>query len=203
MLTQNNTITYTGAVPDGSPHRRAYLEGLGEDIWAPLRKYWATPSFSLTTPEAQALLPSLSAAQLKYTNGMPGELQSRIAPETYAVDTAQLTREGAAEAQLSLFYDYRTNPQLYPQWQEYLCTSGVLVPALWGKNDVIFVKTGAEEFGRDVKDLVLILLNRGTLRWKIMLSTTPSRSTIFLSARILRDVSKGSVGCMIITSPVE
>jgi hypothetical protein len=37
----------------------AFQEGLGDDFWAPLQKYWATPSFLSTTPEAQALLPFL------------------------------------------------------------------------------------------------------------------------------------------------
>jgi hypothetical protein len=34
------------------------------------------------------------------------------------LDAALLTREGAIEVQLSPSSDYRTNPQLYPRWQE-------------------------------------------------------------------------------------
>jgi hypothetical protein len=78
---------------------------------APLETYWAAPAFSTTTPEAQALLPFLQLGPIKwqYTNSVPDMLQSRIAPETYTLDAALLTHEGAAEVQLSLFYDYRTN----------------------------------------------------------------------------------------------
>jgi hypothetical protein len=46
-------------------------------------------------------------------NSEPEELQLRILQETYTLDAALLTR-GGHEGQLSLFYGYRTNPQLYP-----------------------------------------------------------------------------------------
>src|SRR5713226_1740854 len=84
-----------------------YRDGLGKDFWAPLEAYWAAPTFSTTTPEAHALLPFLQLGPTKwqYTNGVPDKLQSGIAPETYTLDAALLTREGAAEVQLSLFYD--------------------------------------------------------------------------------------------------
>ena len=141
----------------------AYTEGLGKDFWAPLETYWAAPTFSSTSPEAQALLPFLQLGPTKwqYTHGVPEALLSRIAPEAYTLDAALLAREGSAEAQLSLFYDYRTNPKLYPQWQEYLRTSGVPVLAIWGANDPIFVKAGAQAFARDVKDFVLDFVDSG------------------------------------------
>jgi pimeloyl-ACP methyl ester carboxylesterase len=166
----------------------AYLEGLGEDFWAPLQKYWATPAFSSTAPEAQALLPFLQLGPTKwqYTNGVPEDLQSRIAPETYTLDAALLTREGAVEVQLSLFYDYGKNPQLYPRWQEYLRTSGVPVLALWGKNDVIFVKAGAEAFARDVKDLVLDFVDSGHFALETHVEYYAEQIDKFLSARILK-----------------
>jgi len=166
----------------------AYLEGLGKDFWAPLETYWATPTFSSTSPEAQALLPFLQLGPTKwqYTNGVPEALLSRVAPETYTLDAALLAREGSAEAQLSLFYDYRTNPKLYPQWQEYLRTSGVPVLALWGENDVIFVKAGAEAFARDVKDFVLDFVDSGHFALETHVEYYAEQIDKFLSARILK-----------------
>ena len=166
----------------------AYEEGLGAEFWAPLRKYWALPSFSSTAPEAQALLPFLQLGPTKwqYTNGVAEGLQSRIAPETYTLDAALLTREGAAEAQLSLFYDYGTNLPLYPRWQEYLRTSGVPVLALWGANDVIFVKAGAEAFARDVKDLVLKFVDSGHFALETHVEYYAEEIDKFLSARVLK-----------------
>jgi hypothetical protein len=40
-----------------SQNGNAYLEGLGTDFFAPLEVYWAGPTFSTTSPAAQALLP--------------------------------------------------------------------------------------------------------------------------------------------------
>jgi pimeloyl-ACP methyl ester carboxylesterase len=117
---------------------------------------------------------------------VPDELRSRIAPETYTLDAALLTREGAAEAQPSLFYDYGTNPQLYPRWQEYLRTSDVPVLALWGKNDVIFVKAGAEAFARDVKDLVLDFVDSGHFALETHVEYYAEQIDKFLSARALK-----------------
>ena len=168
----------------------AYEEGLGKEFWEPLRKYWALPSFSATAPEAQALLPFLQLGPTKwqYTNGVPDELQSRIAPETYTLDAALLTREGAAEAQLSLFYDYGTNLKLYPQWHEYLRKSGVPVLAIWGQNDVIFIKAGAEAFARDVKDkdLVLEFVDSGHFALETHVEYFAEQIDKFLSARIFK-----------------
>jgi pimeloyl-ACP methyl ester carboxylesterase len=115
---------------------------------------------------------------------VPDGLQSRIAPETYTLDAALLTREGAAEAQLSLFYDYGTNPQLYPRWQEYLRTSGVPVLDLWGKNDIIFVKAGTDAFAFDVKDLVLDFVDSGHFALETHVEYYAEQIDKFLSARI-------------------
>jgi pimeloyl-ACP methyl ester carboxylesterase len=172
-----------------SQNGNAYAEGLGQDFWAPLHAYWAAPAFSSTSPEAQALLPFLQLPPTKwqYTHGVPDALQSRIAPESYTLDAALLlSRPGSAETQLALFYDYRTNLALYPRWQEYLRTSRVPVLALWGKNDPIFVKAGAEAFARDVKDFVLDWVDSGHFALETHVEYYAEQIDKFLSARILK-----------------
>jgi hypothetical protein len=62
---------------------------------------------------------------------------------------------GNDEVQLDLFWDYKNNVALYPKFQQYFRTSKVLVLAVWGRNDAIVVKEGAEAFKRDVEDLEL------------------------------------------------
>jgi len=49
--------------------------------------------------------------------------------------------------------------ELYPSFQAWLRDSQVKVLAVWGKNDPIFVKEGAEAFRRDVGE------ERLQLRW--------------------------------------
>ncbi|KAI0286556.1 hypothetical protein BC826DRAFT_1108769 [Russula brevipes] len=165
-----------------------FASQLGTDFFAPLEVYWAAPTFSTTSPAAQALLPFLQLGQTKrqYTHGVPDALQARVAPEAYTLDAALLAREGTADVHLALFYDYRTNPQRYPQWQQYLRTSGVPVLALWGANDAIFVKAGAEVFARDVKDFVLDFVDSGYFALETHVEYFAERIDKFLSARILK-----------------
>ncbi|KAI9450206.1 hypothetical protein F5148DRAFT_602391 [Russula earlei] len=131
-------------------NENAYAEGL----FARLESFWAAPEFSSTTPEAHECRPFLKLGPTKwhYTNGVPDTLLHRrpIYPRRGAA-CPRGPRGGAPVA------DYRTNPKLYPQWQKYLRSSSVPVPTLWGANDVIFVKVGAEAFARDVKDFVWTL----------------------------------------------
>lgn len=170
-----------------SQNGNAYVEGLGKDFWAPLEKYWAAPAFSASTPDAQALLPflQLGPTTWQYTHGVPPPLLARVAPEAYTLDAALLARAGQQETQLALFYDYGTNPGLYPRWQEYLRASGVPVLALWGANDPIFVRAGAEAFKRDVKDLVLDFVDSGHFALETHVEYFAEQIDKFLSARIL------------------
>jgi len=142
-----------------SQNGNAYDEGFGAEFWAPFRKYWASSeTFSTTSPEARAIVPyalTLDVTKWQYTNGVPQALLSRVDPAAYTLDTALMAREGQDEVQLSLFFDYRTNLALYPKFHEYLRTSGVPVLAMWGANDDIFVKAGAEAFRKDVRPELL------------------------------------------------
>jgi pimeloyl-ACP methyl ester carboxylesterase len=63
--------------------------------------------------------------------------------------------------ELDLFYDYRTNIPLYPQWQEAFRQYKPPMLAAWGKNDEIFVAPGAEAFKRDLPDTEIHLLDTG------------------------------------------
>jgi pimeloyl-ACP methyl ester carboxylesterase len=72
-----------------------------------------------------------------------------------------MDREGNAEIQLDLFYDYRTNIPLYPRWQEAFRQYKPPMLVAWGKNDEIFVAPGAESFKRDLPDAEIHLLDTG------------------------------------------
>jgi len=52
-------------------------------------------------------------------------------------------RPGNKDIQLQLFYDYGSNPPLYPKWQAYLREFQPSTLIVWGKNDYIFPKEGA------------------------------------------------------------
>jgi pimeloyl-ACP methyl ester carboxylesterase len=65
------------------------------------------------------------------------------------------------ELNLDLFYDYRTNVDLYPQFQKYLRDGGVPVLVVSGKNDIAFIQAGAEAYKKDAKDVEVHLLDAG------------------------------------------
>ncbi|KAI1073818.1 alpha/beta-hydrolase [Whalleya microplaca] len=140
-----------------SQNGNAYVEGFGEDFWAPIKKYWASGS----TTDRDALRSALTfdVTKMQYVKGSPHP--SLIQPESYHLDQALMERPGNKDIQLDLFYDYRTNVDLYPKFQEYFRSSDVPVLAVWGKNDAIFIPAGAKAFEQDVNHFELHFLDAG------------------------------------------
>ncbi|MFC6491767.1 alpha/beta fold hydrolase [Ancylobacter dichloromethanicus] len=134
----------------------AYEEGL-QDFWDPIKAYWAAN----TPANRKALLGLLTPATTKfqYTDGM-GDL-SRISPDNWVHDQALLDRPDNNEIQLDLFYDYRTNVPLYPQFQEFFRKRRPPTIIVWGKNDKIFPAEGAHPYLRDLPDAEFHLLDSG------------------------------------------
>ncbi|KAK0724726.1 Alpha/Beta hydrolase protein [Lasiosphaeris hirsuta] len=127
----------------------AYDVGLGPTFWPPIQKYWATGTQE--DRDALRFAVELPITQWQYQNQSPHP--NEIPPEAYYLDQALMDRPGNKEVQLDLFYDYRTNLDLYPRFHEYFRSSGVPVLAAWGKNDAIFIAPGAEAFAADVQKL--------------------------------------------------
>jgi pimeloyl-ACP methyl ester carboxylesterase len=136
----------------------AYFEGFGFPFWNPVHAYWKSNSEADRKVLRDNIF-SLAATQSFYTIGEKPD--SVIPPETYHLDHALLHREGVVELNLDLFYDYRTNVDLYPEFQKYLRDSGVPVLVVWGKNDVAFIQAGAEAYKKDAKDVEVHLLDAG------------------------------------------
>jgi len=62
------------------------------------------------------------------------------------VDNAFLARPGAKQVQLDLFYDYRTNVELYPKWQAFLRDKQPKTIIFWGQNDIFFTPEGGDAY---------------------------------------------------------
>jgi len=86
---------------------------------------------------------------------------SGISPDTWTLDIASLNRPGNRDVQLDHFLDYRTNPPLYPRWQEYFRKYQPPMLVVWGKNDAAFTTRGATAYARDLKDVEIHLLDTG------------------------------------------
>ncbi len=135
----------------------AYDEGIDNDFWKPIKKYWADRS----TENGDALrsLLTIDATKWQYTHGVRNV--EVINPDTWDHVQPLLDRPDNQEIQLALFHSYGSNPPLYPAWQEYLRTHQPPTLIVWGKNDAIFPDAGAYPYKRDLQDLEFHLFDTG------------------------------------------
>ncbi|PKA44938.1 alpha/beta hydrolase (plasmid) [Rhizobium sullae] len=134
----------------------AYDEGLRE-FWDAIKKYWADGTKE--SREALSGLVTLEITKFQYTDGVRD--LTRISPDNWVHDQALLDRSGNKDIQLDLFYDYRTNVPLYPQFQAFFRERKPPTLIVWGKNDKIFPHQGAHPYLRDLPDAELHLLDTG------------------------------------------
>jgi pimeloyl-ACP methyl ester carboxylesterase len=134
----------------------AYEEGLSEG-WDALRAYWVNPS-----PENRATLAGWlgeAGTKLQYTAGVPEEQLERLSPDNWTIDWTKLGRPGNAEAQIDLFGDYKTNVELYPEFQRFFRERQPPTLILWGRRDPFFTNAGAKAFLRDLPSAKLVFLD--------------------------------------------
>ncbi len=139
-----------------SQNGNAYEEGLSAG-WNPIQKYWKEPTSENRAALRDFLTPD--AVKWQYTHGVNDP--TRIAPESYTLDSALLARPGNDEIQLDLFLDYAGNVALYPKFQEYFRTRRPPLLAIWGKNDPFFLPPGAEAYKRDNPNAEVRFLDTG------------------------------------------
>lgn len=131
-------------------------EGLPES-WDPMRAYWADPSPA--TAESMRGFLTLEATKWQFTAGTKDP--SQISPDNFWHVQYLLDRPGNQDIQLRLFYDYRNNVALYPEWQALFREHQPPALVVWGKNDPLFPGYLAEGYRRDLEDLEFHLLDTG------------------------------------------
>lgn len=127
-----------------SQNGNAYEEGLSTG-WNPIQKYWKDPSQA--NRNALKDFVSKEATFFQYHEGASDP--SLIAPEAYLLDQHFLDRPGNIEIQLDLLKDYKTNVEMYPQFQAYFKTKKPMLLAVWGSRDPYFLPEGAKAYKRD------------------------------------------------------
>lgn len=135
----------------------AYDEGL-ETFWDPIKEYWKDRN----NKEAEDTLRTFhnpDGLKWQYTHGV-GDA-AVISPDNWEIDLRHLERPENGQIQLDLFYDYRTNPPRYPEWQQYFRDHNPEMLIVYGKNDYIFPVKGAEAYKRDLKNLEFHLFDAG------------------------------------------
>jgi pimeloyl-ACP methyl ester carboxylesterase len=139
-----------------SQNGNAYAEGLS-DGWNPIRAYWKEASAANREALRAMLTPQTTYWQ--YTHGVADA--SVISPDGYTLDDHYLGRPNADDVQLDLFGEYKSNVELYPQFQDYFRTHKPRFLAVWGKNDPFFLPPGAEAFRRDIPEARVTFLDTG------------------------------------------
>ncbi|KAK6459717.1 Alpha/Beta hydrolase protein [Scheffersomyces xylosifermentans] len=149
----------------------AYVEGLDGSFWDNIKKAWALADVKQLTAEQQAdkqrlveinskLVTELSSYSFQYDDGESD--QTLVDPEAALLDYHFLTsRPNYVQQQLDILVDYRTNIDLYPEFQEFFRETNVPILAVWGKNDKIFIPSGAHAYKKDSKNVKVIELDAG------------------------------------------
>ena len=134
----------------------AYDEGL-RDFWIPIKKYWN--DYTVENGKPLEGFHSPDGLKWQYTHGVQDV--TTISPDNWNIDLQHLTRAENNEIQLAMFYDYRTNVPLYPEWQKYFRDHQPPTLIVWGKNDYIFPAEGAHPYKKDLTNLEFHLLDTG------------------------------------------
>lgn len=123
----------------------AYEDGLSE-----LAQGLLNPTEDLFSP---------ATTRFQYETGVNDT--SKLDPDAWTIDQHFLTLPGRLQAQFALARDYASNIALYPQWQQWLREHQPPTLIMWGKNDPIFLETGAAAYLRDLPDAHLHLYDTG------------------------------------------
>src|SRR3984957_14578142 len=84
-----------------------------------------------------------------------------ISPDNWESDFGIMQRPNAVRINLDLFYDYRTNVDLYPKWQAFLPDRQPKTLIFWGQDDVFFTPAGGEAFLKDLPHAEIYRLTAG------------------------------------------
>jgi pimeloyl-ACP methyl ester carboxylesterase len=134
----------------------SYEEGLSP-AWDPFKALWADRNPE--TEKGMTPLMEPDGVKLVYTHGHRN--LEELSPDNWNMDSFFLGRQNARQAQLDLFYDFRTNVAMFPQWQESARKHQPTTLILWGRNDIFFTPSAGETYLRDLPDAELLLLDSG------------------------------------------
>ena len=117
----------------------AAWDGLRGALWKNRSPETEAPLHSFLTPETIKAI---------YLHG--AEHPELISPDNWESDSAFMQRPHAVRLNLDLFYDYRTNVPLYPEWQRLLRERKPQTLIFWGQTDIFFTAEGGDEYLKDL-----------------------------------------------------
>ncbi len=134
----------------------AHNEGLG-DNWKTRRAFWADrPAYEAALRKN---LLSLETTRTRHVGNDPNP--EKYDPDLWTDEYAFLNKPGEADIQTDLFYDYRTNVDAYPTWQQWMQKTQPKLLVIWGKYDLSFDLGEPERYRRDVPNAEIHVLDAG------------------------------------------
>jgi pimeloyl-ACP methyl ester carboxylesterase len=162
-----------------------YEEGFTE-VWDGIRHaLWANRSPETEAPLEAFLQPD--TVESIYTTGHPDP--TKISPDNWNMDLFFLARPNAHRVQLDLFYDYRTNVELYPDWQAFLRDKRPPTLIFWGQGDIFFTPEGGEAYLRDLPEAELVRLDSGHFAVEDSLPQISDGITRFYETKVLQEAA--------------
>ena len=142
LIIQNTNAYEVGFTPAWDGFRNALWKNRTAETEAPLAAFL-----------------QLEAIKQVYLHGHKNP--ENISPDNWNMDFRFMERPSARQVQMDLFYDYRTNVTLYPQWQKFLRERQPKTLIFWGQNDIFFTQEGGEAYLEDLPNAEMYRLDSG------------------------------------------
>ncbi|EAZ62891.2 predicted protein [Scheffersomyces stipitis CBS 6054] len=149
----------------------AYLEGIQSDFWTNFKKAWSILDTKHKTEEQEKQFKELLISFKQFLSTTPGYTfqyedgepdSTLVDPEAGLVDFYLLTNlPNSVDHQVEILLDYRTNLDLYPEFQKFFKETQIPILAVWGKNDQIFTVEGAHAYKKDSKNVKVVEIDAG------------------------------------------
>ena len=134
----------------------SHNEGLGAN-WKTRRAFWADRTANESAMRANLL--SLAATRTRHVGNDPN--LERYDPDLWIDEFYFLSQAGQGDIQSDLFYDYRTNVDAYPKWQQWMREKQPRLLVIWGKYDLSFDPGEPERYRQDVPNAEIHVLDAG------------------------------------------
>jgi len=135
----------------------AYEVGFTE-AWSGLRNaLWKKRTTE--TEQGVAGLLELDTIRAVYLHGH--KRPELISPDNWNMDFRFMELPNARRVHMDLFYDYRTNVELYPHWQKFLRKEQPKTLIFWGQDDIFFTREGGEAYLKDLPNAEMHRLESG------------------------------------------
>jgi pimeloyl-ACP methyl ester carboxylesterase len=115
-----------------------------------------------------------------------------ISPDNWESDFGFTQRPNAVRLNLDLFYDYRTNVDLYPKWQAFLREKKPKTLIFWGQSDIFFTPAGGEAYLKDLPDAEIHRLEAGHFAVEDHLEYISENIIRFYDAKVAATVGVGT-----------